>query len=235
MAKPKSQPSTQRRSARLSNCLAKTPPARKDSNSDLTDPSSVESSGLETASKNKRKRARDDEVPTAVSRPSRKARLGYSVPPKISKQQPAPRDSKRTKSLSSRYFQGVTSETPNKDKKSLPSKDASDSESSNCSDDQVLKKTRAKNKGKASRPRVQSSAEEISSDDQALANRAHPSSVKQNPNSLKNHHIPEKLHPSLRPLITQNQKTKEKPAKSRPHPKRGSPVMKFRSCTHAPR
>jgi len=208
MAKPKSQPSTQRRSARLSNCLAKTPPARKDSNSDLTDPSSVESSGLETASKNKRKRARDDEVPTAVSRPSRKARLGYSVPPKISKQQPAPRDSKRTKSLSSRYFQGVTSETPNKDKKSLPSKDASDSESSNCSDDQVLKKTRAKNKGKASRPRVQSSAEEISSDDQALANRAHPSSVKQNPNSLKEPPHPGKA--SSQPQAANHSKSKDK-------------------------
>jgi len=208
MAKPKSQPSTQRRSARLSNCLAKTPPARKDSNSDLTDPSSVESSGLETASKNKRKRARDDEVPTAVSRPSRKARLGYSVPPKISKQQPAPRDSKRTKSLSSRYFQGVTFETPNKHKKSLPSKDASDSESSNCSDDQVLKKTRAKDKGKASRPRVQSSAEEISSDDQALANRAHPSSVKQNPNSLKEPPHPGKA--SSQPQAANHSKSKDK-------------------------
>jgi hypothetical protein len=80
MAKPNSQPVAHRRSARLSNCLAKTPTTKRDLDPEFTDPSSVESSGPKAGPSNhKRKRAADDDAPTAASKPSRKARRGHSL------------------------------------------------------------------------------------------------------------------------------------------------------------
>ncbi|PLW50416.1 hypothetical protein PCANC_07582 [Puccinia coronata f. sp. avenae] len=169
MAKPNSQPVAHRRSARLSNCLAKTPTTKRDLDPEFTDPSSVESSGPKAGPSNhKRKRAADDDAPTAASKPSRKARRGHSFPSKVSKPEDVPRVSKRTKSLSSRYFQADPSETNNKHKGAQSSKHASRLESSEESDSQAVRKTQPKAKGKGRQFEIESSPSENNSDEHAI-------------------------------------------------------------------
>ncbi|POW22026.1 hypothetical protein PSHT_01711, partial [Puccinia striiformis] len=176
MAKSTPHPPPQRRSARISNCLAKTPPAKKHPDSDFTDPSSVEPSDHKSTFANKRKRAVDDEVLTAVAQGSKKtARRGHSFPSKADKEE-APRAAKRTKSLSSHYFQGDKSKPVEKDENFEPSREAREDESSGESDEPISKKTVAKNKGKESRTQLRIS-EDIDSDE-ALSKMPPPNSSK---------------------------------------------------------
>jgi DNA repair protein RAD16 len=103
---------------------------------------------------------------------------------KAAKDQQATRVAKRTKSVSSHYFQGDKSETANVGKSSEPLKDAADRESSDESDAKIAKKAiPAKNKGKA--PQTESQAHyDLASDHANIVDRV-PASKKELISSIK--------------------------------------------------
>ncbi|KAA1070347.1 DNA repair protein rad16 [Puccinia graminis f. sp. tritici] len=186
MAKASAKTPAPRRSARLSNCLTKTPPTRKDLDPEFTEPSSVESCDLKTTSKNKRKRPADNEVPRSVAQGSKAktARRGHSFPMKAAKDEQPTRVAKRTKSVSSHYFQADKSETAKVGKSSEPLKDAADGDSSDESDAKITNKIiTAKNKGKA--PQTESQAHhDPASDHTKIADRV-PASKKELTSSME--------------------------------------------------
>ncbi|OAV97831.1 hypothetical protein PTTG_25838 [Puccinia triticina 1-1 BBBD Race 1] len=141
-----------RRSARLSNCLSKTPATKNDPDPELTHSASVEPCDPKTTSRNKRKRVADDELPTAVAQGPRTVRRGHSNSNKAVKEEPVVRVAKRTTSLSSHYFKGDKSESAKNDSKVESLKDALDKDTCEESDVQASRNTTTtKDKAKATR------------------------------------------------------------------------------------